>query len=79
MKFSGQIFAKYPTVKFHKNPPNGSRVVPRERTATGAEIHVWMRDNIFFLSDRVIVTRFSLTRRLTRTQLSHVVVWVDLA
>ena len=29
---SGQIFEKFPNVKFHKNPPSGSRVVPLGRT-----------------------------------------------
>jgi len=31
-EFSGQIFEKYSNVKFRKNPPSGSRVVPCGRT-----------------------------------------------
>ena len=32
MKFSRQILEKYSNIKFHKNPPIGSRAVPRGRT-----------------------------------------------
>ena len=31
LEFSRQIFAEYSNVNFHKNPSNGSRVVPCER------------------------------------------------
>jgi hypothetical protein len=31
-EFSRQIFEKYSSIKFHENPPSGSRIVPRGRT-----------------------------------------------
>jgi hypothetical protein len=33
-KFSGQIFEKYPKIRFHENPSSGSRFVPCGRTDT---------------------------------------------
>jgi hypothetical protein len=32
LEYSRQIFEKYPNIKFHENPSNGSRVVPCGRT-----------------------------------------------
>jgi len=32
IEFLRQIFAKYPNIKFHENPSNGSRAVPFGRT-----------------------------------------------
>jgi len=32
LEISRQIFEKYPNIKFHVNPSNGSRVVPCRRT-----------------------------------------------
>jgi len=29
LEFSRQIFEEYSNIKFHENPPSGSRVVPR--------------------------------------------------
>jgi len=28
LEFARQIFEKYPNIKFHENPPSGTRVVP---------------------------------------------------
>jgi hypothetical protein len=35
LKFSGRIFEKLSNTKFHKNPSNGGRVFPCERTKLG--------------------------------------------
>jgi len=37
LESSRQIFEKYPNIKFHENPSNGSRVVPCGRTDRHAD------------------------------------------
>ena len=36
-EFSGRIFEKYPNIKFHENPPSGSRGVPCGQTGRWTE------------------------------------------
>ena len=37
-EFSVQIFEKHPNIKFHENPPGGSRVVTRGRTGGRTDV-----------------------------------------
>jgi len=41
LEFSPHILEKYLIIKFHKNPPNGSRVVPCGRTDKKTDGQTW--------------------------------------
>ena len=38
LEFSEQVFEKYSNIKFYKNPPSGSRLVPRGQTKGGTDM-----------------------------------------
>ena len=38
LQFSRRIFEKCPNIRFHENPPTGSRVVPSVRTDMAKQI-----------------------------------------
>jgi len=38
LEISEQVFEKYSNIKFHENPPSGSRVVPRGQTNGGTDM-----------------------------------------